>query len=301
MAGKESRAIVVLALIANALIAVIKFVAAAISGSAAMLAEGFHSVADTGNQLFLLRGSSASRFLPSPRYSFGRGKESFFWAYQVAVFLFVGGGVVAFMEGLDRVRHPHESAGGLIFSLIVLATAALLEIFIALIPAVKEFNRRRGGRKVVRTIRETKDPTLLVVLFEDTVAVLGVTIAAAGLLLAHYTGDPVWDGIASMVIGVMLMITAWILAIETKSLLVGESATRSSRSRIRAAALSVQEVEQVVQLLTMHLGPEEILVNMDLALEDGLSTDQVEAVIDQVESRILADEPLATRIFIEPT
>jgi divalent metal cation (Fe/Co/Zn/Cd) transporter len=152
-----------------------------------------------------------------------------------------------------------------------------------------------------RAIRETKDPTLLVVLFEDTVAVLGVMVAAAGLLLTHFSGDPVWDGIASMVIGVMLAATAWLLAIETKSLLVGESASRVSRSRIQAAALSVAEVEQVTQLLTMHLGPEEILVNMDLALEDGLTTDQVEAVIDLVESRIRADEPMATRIFIEPT
>jgi len=301
MAGKESRTIVVLALIANALIAVIKFVAAGISGSSAMLAEGFHSVADTGNQLFLLRGSLASRLQPTPRYAFGRGKESFFWAYMVAVFLFVGGGVVAFMEGLDRVRHPHEPSGGLAFSLIVLAVAALMEIFIAFRPALKEFNRRRGGRKVWRTIKETKDPTLLVVLFEDTVAVLGVMVAAGGLLLAHYTQEPRWDGVASMIIGVMLAFTAWILAVETKSLLVGESASRSSRSKIRAAALSIPEVETVEQLLTMHLGPEEILVNMDLGLESGLSGEEVEAVIERVEERIRTGEPFATRIFIEPT
>ncbi|MCB2224213.1 MAG: cation diffusion facilitator family transporter [Actinobacteria bacterium] len=301
MAGKESRAVVVLALIANASIAVIKFVAAAISGSAAMLAEGFHSVADTGNQLFLLRGSSASRFLPTPRYAFGRGKESYFWAYMVAVFLFVGGGVVAFMEGLDRVRHPHEAEGGLVFALVVLALAGTLEIVIAFRPAVKEFNRRRGGRKVWRTIRETKDPTLLVVLFEDTVAVMGVTVAAAGLLLAHYTHEPRWDGVASMIIGVMLAATAWMLAVETKSLLVGESASRETRSRIRAAALSVPAVETVQRLLTMHLGPDEILVNMDLGIEDGLSGDELEDVIVEVEQRIDAAVPEATRIFVEPT
>ncbi|MCJ7725701.1 MAG: cation diffusion facilitator family transporter [Acidimicrobiia bacterium] len=301
MSAKESRAVVVLALIANASIAVIKFVAAGISGSSAMLAEGFHSVADTGNQLFLLRGSSASRFLPSPRYAFGRGKEAYFWAYMVAVFLFVGGGVVAFMEGLDRVRNPHEAGGGLVFSLVVLGVAALLEIFVAFRPALKEFNRRRGGRKMWRTIRESKDPALLVVLFEDSVAVLGVMVAAGGLLLAHYTHEPRWDGIASIIIGVLLALTAWILAIETKSLLVGDSAGRDSRSRIRAAALSVPEVETVKRLLTMHLGPEEILVNMDLGLEEGLSGEQMEAVIDLVEARIRTDEPMATRIFIEPT
>jgi len=301
MASSESRAVVVLALIANGSIAVIKFVAAGVSGSSAMLAEGFHSVADTGNQLFLLRGSTASRFDATARFAFGRGKESYFWAFMVAVFLFVGGGVVAFMEGLDRVRHPHESEGGLIFSLIVLAVAAFLEIFVAFRPALKEFNRRRGGRRMWRSIREAKDPTLLVVLFEDSVAVLGVMVAAGGLLLAHYTGNAQWDGLASMIIGVMLGATAWILAIETKSLLVGESATRASRSAIRAATLSVPEVETVDRLLTMHLGPEEILVNMDIGIEDGLSGAALEAVIDRVEDHIREAEPKATRIFIEPS
>lgn len=291
----------VLALVANSLIAVIKFVAAGISGSSAMLAEGFHSVADTGNQVFLLRGSFASRFLPTAGYSFGRGKEAYFWAYMVAVFLFVGGGVVAFMEGLDKVRHPHESTGGLVFSLIVLGVAGFLELFIAFRPALKEFNRRRAGRKFWRTIRESKDPALLVVLFEDSVAVLGVMVAAGGLLLAHYTHEPRWDGAASMVIGILLALTAWTLAVETKSLLVGESASRESRSRIRAAALSVREVETIERLLTMHLGPEEILVNIDLALDEGLSGEQVEEVIELVQARIRADEPMATRIFIEPT
>ena len=300
MAGKESRAVVVLALIANGSIAVIKFVAAAVSGSSAMLAEGFHSVADTGNQLFLLRGSSASRLAPTSTFAFGRGKESFFWAFMVAVFLFVGGGVVAFMEGLDKLRHPHESEGGLIFSLVVLAVAAVLEIMIAFRPALKEFNRRRGGLRPWRAIRQGKDPTLLVVLFEDTVAVLGVMVAAGGLLAAHYTGDPRWDGLASMVIGVMLMLTAWILAIETKGLLVGESATRGVRSRIRAAAMAVPGTESIRRLLTMHLGPEEILVNVDVAIEPGLTGDALEEVVRQLEAGIRDAEPRATRIFIEP-
>ncbi len=301
MASSESRTVVVLALIANGSIAVIKFVAAGISGSSAMLAEGFHSVADTGNQLFLLRGTTASRFDSSARFAFGRGKEAYFWAFMVAVFLFVGGGVVAVMEGLDRVRHPHQSEGGLIFSLVVLGVAALLEIFVAFRPALKEFNRGRGGRKMWRSIREAKDPTLLVVLFEDSVAVLGVMVAAGGLLLAHYTGNARWDGLASMIIGVMLGATAWILAIETKGLLVGESAGRASRSAIRAATLSVPEVETVDRLLTMHLGPEEILVNMDIGIEDGLTSAALEAVIDRVEDEIREAEPKATRIFVEPS
>lgn len=301
MASSESRAVVVLALIANSMIAVLKFVAAAVSGSTAMLAEAFHSVADSGNQLFLLRGTAASRFAPSVRFPFGRGKEVFFWSFMVAVFLFVGGGVVAFMEGLDRIRHPHEAEGGLAFNLIVLGVAAGFEVFIAFRPALREFNRRRGERQVWRTVRETKDPALLVVLFEDSVAVLGLTVAAGGLLLAEATGDPRWDGIASIVIGVLLAVTAWILAIEVKGLLVGEAASRSARSAIRSAALSVPEVETVDRLLTMHLGPAEVLVNMDIGVEDGLTDQQLEAVIDRVEAEIRSVEPSATRIFVEPS
>ncbi len=300
MASSESRTIVILALIANSIIAVIKFIAAAVSGSSAMLAEGFHSVADSGNQLFLLRGTTASRFAPSVRYPFGRGTEVFFWSFMVTVFLFVGGGVVAFMEGLERLRHPEHHAGGLIFSLIVLGVAAAFEIFIAFIPALKEFNRRRGGRRLWRTVRESKDPALLVVLFEDTVAVLGILVAAGGLLLAEWTGDARWDGIASLVIGVLLGVTAWILAIEVKGLLVGESATRQTRSAIRMATLAVPGVQAVTRMLTMHLGPDEILVNIDLDVDAGLSGEEIEALIERVERGIRDAQPTATRIFIEP-
>ncbi|HSG79700.1 MAG TPA: cation diffusion facilitator family transporter [Acidimicrobiia bacterium] len=299
MAGSESRSVVVLALIANSLIAVLKFVAAGISGSTAMLAEGFHSVADSGNQLFLLRGTSASKFSPSVRFAFGRGKEVYFWSFMVAVVLFVGGGVVAILEGWERIRHPEHHEGGIVLNLIVLGLAAAFEIFIAFRPAIKEFNRRRGGRAVWRSIRESKDPTLVVVLFEDTVAVLGVTIAAAGLVLAEVTGASQWDGAASIVIGVMLTATAWVLAVETKGLLLGESASRLVRSDIRSATLSVKEVESVERLLTMHLGPDEILVNLDITVEDGLSGDEVERIVDHVERSIRSTVPEATRIFVE--
>jgi cation diffusion facilitator family transporter len=299
VAGSESRVLILLALAANSAIAVIKFIAAGISGSTAMLAEAFHSVADSGNQLFLLRGASASRFEPSVRHPFGRGKELYFWSFLVAVFLFVGGGVVAFMEGLDRVRHPEHHDTGITFSLIVLGIAAAFEIFIAFIPAVREFNRRRGGRSVWRAIRDSKDTALIVVLFEDSVAVLGLTVAAGGLLLADATGNGMWDGVASMTIGVMLTLTAWILAFETKGLLLGESASRGIRSAIRSAALSVPEVETVDRLLTMHLGPHEILVNMDIQVEGGLTADRVQAIVDRVEAQVRDAVPDATRLFVE--
>lgn len=299
MATSESRVVVVLALAANVVIAAVKFAAAAISGSAAMLAEAFHSVADSGNQLFLLRGTRASRFRPSVRYPFGRGKEIYFWSFLVAVMLFVGGGVVAFMEGLTRLRHPRPHEGGLAFNLAVLGVAAFFEITVAFRAALKEFNRRRGSRSLVRTVREGKDPTLLVVLFEDSVAVLGLAVAAVGLVLAEWTGAPQWDAAASMAIGVLLGLTAWILAVETKGLLVGEAAGRDVRSAIRAAAASVAGVERVDRLLTMHLGPDEILVNMDLVVEAGLSEAESEGVVERVEEEIRRLVPQATRVFIE--
>jgi cation diffusion facilitator family transporter len=299
MAGSESRTLVILALVANILIAIMKFVAAAITGSAAMLAEGFHSTADSGNQLFLLRGAAVSRYGPSVRYQFGRGKELYFWSLMVAVFLFVGGAVVSVYEGWERFRHPEETTN-LAWSLGVLAAAAVFEIVIAFVPAVEEFNRRRGSRRAWRAIRESKDPALMVVLFEDAAAVLGVFIAMTGILLAEWTGDPRWDGVASMMIGVLLAFVAWLVAVEVKSLLVGESASRAARSEIRAAVLSHPNVEAIGRLLTMHMGPTDIVVNLDVDFQPGLSAEEIEATIDQLEQAVKEVVPEATTIFVEP-
>jgi cation diffusion facilitator family transporter len=295
----ESRKLVLLALTANASIAVVKFAAAAVSGSSAMLAEGFHSVADTGNQLFLLRGTAVSRYAPTARHPFGRGKELYFWSFMVAVFLFVGGAVAAFLEGWDRLRNPVEDQSGLLFSLAVLAIAAVFEMSIAFLPALKVFNSARSGRKILTAVREGRDPAVLVVVFEDTAAVAGVVIAAAGLLLVHWTGDSRWDGAASMLIAVLLAVVAWLLAFEMKTLLVGESASRGDRSLIRTATLSVPQVESIGRLLTMQLSPTEILVNMDVEFEDGLSGAQLEDVVDTIESNVREVVPAASRIFIE--
>jgi len=299
MAGSsESKTLVLLALIANALIAIMKFVAAAITGSAAMLAEGFHSTADSGNQLFLLRGAAVSRYAPSVKHQFGRGKELYFWSLMVAVFLFVGGAVVSFYEGLERFRHPEETTN-LAWSLGVLAAAAVFEVVIAFWPAVKEFNRRRGSRQVWRSLRESKDPALMVVLFEDTAAVLGVFIAAGGILLGEWTGNPRWDGAASMAIGVLLALVAFLVAYEVKSMLVGESASRQVRSQIRAAVLSHRNVASIGRLLTMHMGPNNIVVNLDVDFQDGLTVDEVETTIDELEVAVRQVAPHATQIFVE--
>ena len=299
MAGSESRTLVILALIANILIAIMKFVAAVVTGSAAMLAEGYHSTADSGNQLFLLRGAAVSRYGPSVRFQFGRGKELYFWSLMVAVFLFVGGAVVSLYEGWERYRHPEETSN-LAWSVGVLTAAAVFEIVIAFLPALKEFNRRRGSQRAWRAIRESKDPALIVVLFEDAAAVFGVFIAMAGVLLAEWTGEPRWDGIASMTIGVLLAAVAWLVAWEVKSMLVGESATRATRSEIRAAVLAHPNVERIGRLLTMHMGPTDIVVNLDVDFQPGVTAAEIEATIDDIEQAVREVVPSAKLIFVEP-
>ncbi|NOX23016.1 MAG: cation diffusion facilitator family transporter [Actinobacteria bacterium] len=294
-----SKKLVLLALTANVGIAIIKAIAFAISGSSAMLAESFHSVADSTNQLFLLRGEAASRLAPNARHPFGRGKEAYFWSFMVAVFLFVGGAIFALIEGYRRVVNPHESEAGILFSLVVLGVAAIFESMVAFRPALKDFNKARAGRSLVTTIRESTDTSLIVVLFEDSAAVLGLFIAATGLILADVTGWVQWDGIASILIGLLLASVAWVLAFEMKGLLIGESATRRERSLIRAATLGVPAVSNVSRVLTMQLSPNEILVNMDVELDRELSVEAAERAIDDIEARIRELVPTATRIFVE--
>jgi cation diffusion facilitator family transporter len=296
----ESRRLVILALVANFLIAVTKFVAAAISQSSAMLSEAIHSLADTGNQLFLLRGHAVATREPDVRHPYGRGKELYFWAFMVAVVLFVGGSVLSVLTGIDRIRNPESSEEGYWLAMGVLVIAAVFEGSIALRPALKQFNAERAGRSIPRSIQESKDPSLVVVVFEDVAALIGLAVAAVGLTLSRITGNGVWDGLASVLIGLVLAGVAWFIATEMKSLLIGESATREERSRIRAATLGVDEVQRIDRLLTMQLAPEEILVNMDVAFDDGLDTDQLEAAIRHIEGVIEEAVPSARKVFIEP-
>lgn len=294
----ESKRLIILALIANACIAATKFVAAGISGSAAMLAEAFHSVADTGNQLFLLRGDAVSRYAANVTHPFGRGKAMYFWSFMVAVVLFVGGAVLSIYNGWQRITHPGgEHSEGLIFSLIVLAISGAFEIGVALIPAIKQFNLIRGSKGAWRMIRESKDSALIIVIFEDTAAAIGLVIAATGLILADLTENEFWDGLASILIGVLLGVVAFVIAREMQSLLVGESASRRDRVSIRVAILSIDEVHHVERLLTMQLASHEILVTADVAFDEG--ADEV-ASIEAVERSISAACPDAQHIFIEP-
>lgn len=294
----DSKRLIVLALIANGCIAITKFVAAAISGSAAMLAEAFHSVADTGNQLFLLRGDAVSRYAATTTHPFGRGKSMYFWSFMVAVVLFVGGAVLSIWNGVQRILHPDDSHGeGLAFALIVLGISAAFEIGIALIPAIREFNRIRGTKGVWRMIRESKDSALIIVIFEDTAAAVGLVIAAIGVILASVTENVFWDGLASILIGLLLAAVAAVIAYEMQSLLIGESATRRDRTSIRVGILSVEEVHHVDRLLTMQLASHEILVAADVAFDPDV--DEV-AAVERVEASIRSACPAATQIFIEP-
>lgn len=287
----------VAALIGNSLIAVSKFVAAALTSSAAMLAEAFHSVADTGNQVLLLRGITVSQTAPTVRHPFGRGKEVYFWSLMVAVMLFVAGGVLAVQRGIDALQHPHEISS-FAPNFIVLAAAIVIEGFSFRI-AFKHFNKVRGSRGIWRSIRESKDSALLVVLLEDSAAMLGLLFAVVGLAIAQATGNDFWDGVASIAIGILLGFVAFVLATETKQLLVGEAAGRRDRAALRMSVLSLPEVESVGRLLTMHMGPDEILVNLDVDLSDGLTSLEVEQTIDRIESEIRKVLPGAMNIFVE--
>ncbi len=293
----NSRTAVVAAVVGNTSIAVAKFAAAAITRSTAMLAEAIHSSADAGNQLMLLWGLGASKKEADAEHPFGRGKEVYFWSFMVAVMLFTAGSIFALQRGFSALREPHELESQIV-SVVVLLVSIVIEGFTFSV-ALRAFNDMRGTRATWRSIRETKDTAILVVLLEDAAAMSGLVVALIGVGLAAVTEDPVWDAIATLVIGVLLAVVALILAFETKSLMVGEAASRADRARIRATVLSHRNVQQVGRLLTMHLGPDDILVNLDVDLVDDLGRDDIEQTIDDIESDIRALIPAANNIFIE--
>ena len=297
MASQGSRLAVIAALSANVCIAVAKFAAAAVTGSAAMLAEAIHSVADSGNQGILLWGMAVSRRHGGPLHPFGRGKEVYFWSFMVAVMLFVGGAVFSVQHGISAIRDPHPVEGFGV-SVAVLVGAIIIEGFSLLI-AIRAFNRARGSRSMWRSVRDSKDAALLVILFEDSAAVGGLVAALAGVVASQVTGDPLWDALASILIGLLLGVVAVFLAFETKGLLVGEAAGRRDRAAIRAKVLGHRNVERVGRLLTMHLGPEEILVNLDVELVGGLAGQEVHRTVEELEEGIRSAVPASRNIFIE--
>lgn len=297
MATSGSRLTVVAAFLGNLAIAVAKFVVAAITGSAAMLSEGFHSVADTGNQAMLLWGMRASSRAPSPRHPFGSGKETYFWSFMVAVMLFAGGAVLAVRHGIDALREAHE-VESLGISITVLAIAIVVE-GITFGIAYREFDVRRGTRGMLRAMRASKDAPLVVVLLEDSAAMCGLLVAMAGTVATRATGDAMWDGIASIAIGLILAVVAFFLAFETKALLIGESAGRAERAAIRAGLLALPEVAAVGPILTMQLGPDDVLVNVELELQDGLDAAATGRMVGRAESEVRQVLPGARNVSVE--
>jgi cation diffusion facilitator family transporter len=286
------------ALAANLGIAAAKFVAFAFTGSTSMMAEGVHSIADSGNQGLLILGGRRARRQETREHPFGFGRERFFYAFLVAVVLFTIGSVFSLYEGWHKISDPHKVEEP-IWAFGVLIFAIVLEAF-SFRTAIKEANRNRGEEGWVAYIRKSRAPELPVVLLEDFAALIGLVLALAGVSLAVITGDGVWDGVGSMAIGVLLGLVAVVLAIETKSMLIGEAATPEVERKIHQALEATHEVDRVIHLRTLHVGPEEILVAAKIAVTRDDTAAEVAKGIDAAEKRIRDAAPAARHIYLEP-
>ena len=296
MAGSSTR-VIVAALLGNTAIAVTKFIAAALTGSSAMLSEGIHSLVDTGNQGLLLYGLRQARRPPDEEFPFGHGKEIYFWSFVVAILIFAVGAGVSLYEGVHHVLHPRTIENPLI-NYVVLGLAILFE-GAAWSVALKEFGHHKGRMGYLEAVHRGKDPSLFVVLFEDSAAILGLLVALAGVGLAQLTGQAWWDGVASVVIGLILGATALWLAYETKSLLIGEAAPRPVVQGIRALLAGEPAIRHVNEVLTMHMGPDFVLVTISADFRDDLEAETLEQTIEHLDRAIKARWPEVKRVFIE--
>jgi len=285
------------ALGANAGIAVAKFVGFLITGSSSMLAESVHSLADTSNQGLLLLGQKQARRRATREHPFGFGRERYFWSFVVALMLFTLGSVFALYEGIHKIEHPEPLTSPLV-AVGILVVAIGLEGF-SFVTAMKESRALKGDASWWRFIRQSRTPELPVVLLEDTGALIGLVFALAGVGLSVLTGDPVWDGVGTVMIGVLLGIIAVILIVEMKSLLIGEGATDRELDSI-VAALGGGRVERVIHIRTQYLGPDELLVAAKLALAPKLELAEVAREIDAAEARVRERVPAARLIYLEP-
>ncbi|MCS4276436.1 cation diffusion facilitator family transporter [Mycetocola sp. BIGb0189] len=291
---------IIAALLANVGIALTKFIAWFFSGSASMLAEGVHSLADSGNQLLLLLGGRKSRRLADEEHPFGYGRERYVYAFVVSIILFSVGGVFSIYEGINKLTHPHELEMWWL-PMVVLTVAIGLEGF-SLRTAIRESNHTRGTQSWIQFIRRAKAPELPVVLLEDVAALIGLVLAFLGVGLTVITGNATWDAIGTLAIGALLVLVAIVLGIETKSLLVGEGATAEQATAIRDAIVAgpEAEAERIIHLKTLYLGPEEIMVAAKIAVDPARTVAEVSENINVIEARIRAAEPMARVIYLEP-
>jgi len=298
MAATGSRNVIYAALIGNGLIAITKFVASAYTGSSAMLSEAIHSVVDTGNQGLLLFGLNRSERPPDERHPFGYGMELYFWAFVVAILLFAIGAGVSLYEGIEKFLHPHELHAPWV-NYVVLGLAMIFE-GAAWWVAWQEFDRTRGDMGIMEAVRSSKDPAVFTVLFEDTAAMLGLIAAFFGVLAADMAGWLWADGVASVVIGIILAVTAWVLAVETRGLLLGEAARPELADGIhRIVGERSDVIRHTNELRTMHLGANDVLVALSIDFHDRLTSGTVERTITQLERRIKTAFPEVKRLFIE--
>jgi cation diffusion facilitator family transporter len=296
--GAHGTGAVLAALLANLGIAAAKFVGWLLTGSSSMLAEGFHSVADSGNQVMLLLGGRLARRGPTAQHPFGHGAARFFAAFLVAVVLFTLGSLFSLYEGYQKLRHPHELESPLV-ALAILAVALVLE-GLSLRTAVREANPLRGDQSWWSFIRTTKQPELAVVILEDTAAELGLSFAFVGVGVAALTGDPLYDALGTLAIGALLAVVAVVLGMEMYSLLVGEAASPQEQTAIRQALASIPGIDRLLQLRTMYLSPDELLVAAKVEIAPALSASQAAQVIDQAEARLRDAVPSARVVYLEP-
>ncbi len=298
MSASGGNKAIVAAFAANLGIAITKFIAWGVSGSASMLAEAVHSVADSGNQLLLLLGGRKAKKDASQAHPFGYGRERYIYAFVVAIVLFSVGGIFSVYEGIQKLQDPHEINLPWL-PIVVLLVAIVLESF-SLRTAIRESNHVRNGQSWVQFVRRSKAPELPVVLLEDVAALTGLVFALLGVGLTVITGDPIWDAIGTLAIGLLLVLVAVILGIETKSLLVGEGASVQDVAAIELAILAGPETKGIIHMKTLYLGPDELLVAAKLAFGSGNRFSDVAASINAVETRVRAAVPIARVIYFEP-
>lgn len=298
MAGQGSRRAVVAALLANCGIAVAKAVGFVVTGSSSLLAEAVHSVADTANQALLLLGDKRARRAATRSHPFGYGRERYFWAFVVSMLLFALGGLFAVFEGVEKFRHPHPLESATV-AVVILCVSIGLEGF-SFRTAVREAAGLKGGQGWLAFVRRSKSPEITVVLLEDLGAVIGLSLALGGVGLEVLTGNPKWDAVGTLAIGTLLLVISVMLAVEMKSLLIGEAASDTDVAAIESAVRTAPQVRRLIHLRTQHLGPDDVLVAAKVELDADLDFAAVSAAIDVIEERVRASVPACRLVFVEP-
>ncbi|WP_180167885.1 MULTISPECIES: cation diffusion facilitator family transporter [Acinetobacter] len=298
MSSESNKIVVYAALFGNLAIALVKFVAAYITNSSAMLSEAIHSVVDTLNEILLLYGMKKAEQRPDALHPFGYGRELYFWAFIVALMVFALGAIVSIYQGIQHIIHPEEMQDPMI-NYVVLGIAILCEGFSWFV-ALKTFRKMKGKMGYFEAFRRSKDPTTFTVLFEDTAALIGLFIALTGIFLAHQLNIPELDGAASILIGVVLAVSAWLLARETKGLLLGETADPRLRENVLNIAQQDTAVYSANGVLTEQMGAHQVIASLSLEFKDDLTSDEIEACVNRIEAQIKQLHPEIITLFVKP-